>query len=168
MSGPFLVYGCFMPRILPFVVLFVITVYAFISCAFFSSEDLPWGLSKRVCFAFLILTVPLGPVVWCCWLFVRRFDNMSVPSFDGVSSRFGRKKKGVVAPDDDEDFLFTLDRDLQLRREGKRRDRVVSDDVMFGGSDKGDNSHSGDGVGDVSGSDGITDEGDDSSDGKVM
>lgn len=103
-----------MIRFLPFIFAFIVTVYSVCSCIFTSEDDFPVRIAKPIVVAVIILTTPLGGLVWLAWLFMKKFDNSS----DNA------KEKKIVAPDDNDEFLFTLDRDNQLRRDGILRDDI--------------------------------------------
>jgi Phospholipase_D-nuclease N-terminal len=87
-------------RFLPFLISLVLTVYALFSCVQTREEDVPY-LPKLVWIVLIVFLPFVGPIAW---LLVSRgaggFERPSRP----------RPQGKPVAPDDDPDFLATLDR----------------------------------------------------------
>lgn len=107
--------------------MFVITVYALVSCALTPSEEMPASLPKPIWILIILLFTPLGGIAWLIIRFINRYDGAQVSGFGGK-----KKKEEFVAPDDNEEFLFKLDRDMQLRREGKERDEQDVNKNLYG------------------------------------
>lgn len=92
-----------MVRFLPFLISLVLSVYALFSCIQTRDEDVP-HLPKLVWIVLIVLVPFVGPIVWLLMSrshAVRR-ERTAVPK----TKPTGRP----VAPDDDPDFLATLDR----------------------------------------------------------
>ncbi|GAB2660427.1 PLD nuclease N-terminal domain-containing protein [Kribbella swartbergensis] len=91
-----------MVRFLPFLISLALSVYALFSCIQTPDEDVP-HLPKLVWIVLIVFVPFVGPIVWLLML----------------RSRLGRRDRGTgpvkpaarpVAPDDDPDFLASLDR----------------------------------------------------------
>jgi phospholipase D-like protein len=90
-------------RFLPFLISLVLSVYALFSCIQTRDEDVPY-LPKLVWIVLIVFVPFVGPIVWLLMSrteTVRR-ERAAVPK----SKPTGRP----VAPDDDPDFLASLDR----------------------------------------------------------
>ncbi|QPK94036.1 PLDc N-terminal domain-containing protein [Actinomyces sp. zg-332] len=112
-----------MLRLIPIVLLLVLTVYALVSCINTSSdEELPGGLPKIVWVVVIILVQPVGAISWLSLRFIKYFET---------KQNRNSKKDKVVAPDDDEEFLFKLNRDIQLEREGIQRNDSLGENLRF-------------------------------------
>ncbi|WBQ02814.1 PLD nuclease N-terminal domain-containing protein [Kribbella sp. CA-293567] len=90
-------------RFLPFLISLVLTVYALFSCIQTRDEDVP-HLPKLVWVVLIVFVPFVGPIVWL--LMARgqaaRRDRAAAPK--------SRPASRPVAPDDDPDFLKSLDR----------------------------------------------------------
>ncbi|MEU4396205.1 PLD nuclease N-terminal domain-containing protein [Kribbella sp. NPDC023855] len=92
-----------MVRFLPFLISLVLSVYALFSCIQTRDEDVPY-LPKLVWIVLIVFVPFAGPIVWLLMSrthAVRR-ERAAVPK----TKPTGRP----VAPDDDPDFLASLDR----------------------------------------------------------
>jgi hypothetical protein len=90
-------------RFLPFLISLVLSVYALFSCIQTRDEDVPY-LPKLVWIVLIVFVPFVGPIVWLLMSrteAVRR-ERAAVPK----AKPTGRP----VAPDDDPDFLASLDR----------------------------------------------------------
>ena len=88
-------------RYLPFLISLALTVYALFSCVQTRSEDVPY-LPKLVWLVLIVFVPFAGPIVWL--LMSRNAGRPERPVRRAPAS--GRP----VAPDDDPDFLATLER----------------------------------------------------------
>lgn len=88
-------------RYLPFLISLALTVYALFSCIQTRSEDVPY-LPKLVWLVLIVFVPFAGPIVWL--LMSRNAGRPERPVRRAPAS--GRP----VAPDDDPDFLATLER----------------------------------------------------------
>jgi hypothetical protein len=88
-------------RYLPFLISLALTVYALFSCVQTRSEDVPY-LPKLVWLVLIVFVPFAGPIVWL--LMSRNAGRPERPVRRAPTS--GRP----VAPDDDPDFLATLER----------------------------------------------------------
>ncbi|MEV6412316.1 PLD nuclease N-terminal domain-containing protein [Kribbella sp. NPDC051718] len=92
-----------MVRFLPFLISLVLSVYALFSCIQTRDEDVPY-LPKLVWIVLIVFVPFVGPIVWLLMSrteAVRR-DRAAVPKTKPTTR--------PVAPDDDPDFLRSLDR----------------------------------------------------------
>ncbi|GAA3590207.1 PLD nuclease N-terminal domain-containing protein [Kribbella ginsengisoli] len=92
-----------MVRFLPFLISLVLSVYALFSCIQTRDEDVPY-LPKLVWIVLIVFVPFVGPIVWLLMSrteAVRR-ERAAVPK--------ARPSGRPVAPDDDPDFLASLDR----------------------------------------------------------
>jgi outer membrane biosynthesis protein TonB len=89
-------------RFLPFLISLALSVYALFSCIQTSDEDVP-HLPKLVWIVLIVFVPFVGPIVWLLMLRTQlgRRDRAVRPPKPGSRP---------VAPDDDPDFLKTLDR----------------------------------------------------------
>ncbi|WP_020387696.1 PLD nuclease N-terminal domain-containing protein [Kribbella catacumbae] len=92
-----------MVRFLPFLISLVLSVYALFSCIQTRDEDVPY-LPKLVWIVLIVFVPFVGPIVWLLMSRTEaaRRDRAAAP----------KPKPGgrPVAPDDDPDFLASLDR----------------------------------------------------------
>jgi hypothetical protein len=91
-------------RFLPFLISLVLSVYALFSCIQTRDEDVPF-LPKLVWIVLIVFVPFVGPIVWLLMSrteAVRR-ERTAVPPRAKPTGR-------SVAPDDDPDFLASLDR----------------------------------------------------------
>lgn len=136
-----------MIRLLPIILSIAITVYAVVSVATNSDEQLPGGLSKGVWIAIVILAAPLGGIAWLTLLFIRKHSDGSSVNFTNPF-RKNTAKNATKAPDDDDEFLFKLERDLQLKSEGIVRNEPAPVDNFYAETSDIDKNKQGDNKGD--------------------
>lgn len=91
-----------MVRFLPFLISLALSVYALFSCIQTPDEDVP-HLPKLVWIVLIVFVPFVGPIVW---LLMSRTQGIR----RDVTGRPARPSARPVAPDDDPDFLKTLDR----------------------------------------------------------
>ena len=95
-----------MVRFLPFLISLVLSVYALFSCIQTRSKDVPY--LPKLLWILLIVFVPIvGPIVW---LLVSRGQGVVPLSRAPAAPRSYRPAGRPVAPDDDPDFLASLER----------------------------------------------------------
>lgn len=124
-----------MLRVLPLLLMFGVGVYAFIDCLT-TEEDKVRGLPKLAWVFILLLFWPLflGPIGW----FVA-----GRPRREASAGRYGRSRTVHVAPDDNPEFLASLNQsnkeheDLlrQWEEDLKRREDDPSDPDVRGGDE---------------------------------
>jgi hypothetical protein len=90
-------------RFLPFLISLVLSVYALFSCIQTRDEDVPY-LPKLVWIVLIVFVPFVGPIVWL--LMVRNGAARSERPVRRATTPSGRP----VAPDDDPDFLASLER----------------------------------------------------------
>ena len=99
-----------MVRILFFVAMIALTIYAAADWHRTPEDEMPGKLPKAIWLLIILFTATIaaiGPIVWLALRWVSRAE-----------------KKQTGAPDDDPEFLFRLERDIQRkRREEERRRR---------------------------------------------
>ncbi|WP_022868553.1 phospholipase [Schaalia vaccimaxillae] len=110
-----------MLRILLALVWIAVTVYAIADWLRTSEEDTPARLNRQMWMLMIILTIPmysLGSIAWIVLKIIARAEeNGSAATGGGLFRRPNRPASQTpVAPDDDPDFLFKLERDLQRKR----------------------------------------------------
>lgn len=93
-----------MVRFLPFLISLVLTVYALFSCIQTPDEDVP-HLPKLLWIVLIVFVPFAGPLVWM--LMVRAHRNRQQSTVRRPSSSPAPRP---TAPDDDPDFLKSLDR----------------------------------------------------------
>ena len=91
-----------MVRYLPFLISVGLSIYALFSCIQTRNEDVPY-LPKLVWVVLIVFVPFVGPIVWL--LASRRSASAQAPR-----PARPRPKSRPVAPDDDPDFLASLDR----------------------------------------------------------
>ena len=89
-------------RFLPFLISLVLTVYALFSCIQTRDKDVPY-LPKLVWIVLIVFVPFVGPIVWLLMVRTQAGRRDSAVRPPKPSTR-------PVAPDDDPDFLRTLDR----------------------------------------------------------
>jgi hypothetical protein len=89
-------------RFLPFLISLVLSVYALFSCIQTPDEDVPY-LPKLVWIVLIVFVPFVGPIVWLIMY------RMQVARREAVV-RPPKPSARPVAPDDDPDFLASLDR----------------------------------------------------------
>lgn len=108
-----------MVRIVLLVAMLALTVYAAADWHCTPDEEMPGKLPKPVWLLIILFTATLaavGPIVWLGLRWVARAEKAQ-------SARASTPER-PTAPDDDPDFLFRLERDIQRkRREDERRKR---------------------------------------------
>ena len=93
-----------MVRFLPFLISLALTVYALFSCIQTPDEDVP-HLPKLLWIVLIVFVPFAGPIVWL--LMSRAQDSRQEPV---VRRPAGPPAARPTAPDDDPDFLKSLDR----------------------------------------------------------
>ena len=108
-----------MVRILFFVAMIALTIYAAADWHRTPEDDMPGKLPKAIWLLIILFTATIaaiGPIVWLALRWVSRAEKKQ--------TRAPKAPKRPTAPDDDPEFLFRLERDIQLkRREEERRRR---------------------------------------------
>lgn len=110
-----------MLRVLLFLAVIALTIYAFVDCIGSKGEEIR-HLSKPVWLLLIVLAWVIGPLAW---LFVGR--ERALPWRAGRPGGGGGRRGGGgwVAPDDNPDFLRSLgeERRREARREARRKGR---------------------------------------------
>ena len=108
-----------MVRILFFVAMIALTVYAAADWHRTPEDEMPGKLPKAIWLLIILFTATIaaiGPIVWLALRWVSRAEKKQ--------TRAPKAPKRPTAPDDDPEFLFRLERDIQRkRREEERRRR---------------------------------------------
>ena len=106
-----------MARVIFFVVMLALTIYAAADWHRTPEDEMPGKLPKPIWLLIILFTATIaaiGPIVWLVLRWVSRAEKtqQSRPT----------KPSRPIAPDDDPEFLFRLERDIQRkRREDERR-----------------------------------------------
>ena len=108
-----------MVRILFFVAMIALTFYAAADWHRTPEDEMPGKLPKAIWLLIILFTATIaaiGPIVWLALRWVSRAEKKQ--------TRAPKAPKRPTAPDDDPEFLFRLERDIQRkRREEERRRR---------------------------------------------
>ena len=135
-----------MLRIVAIVLCIAITVYALADCVKTPEDQIPARIPKAMWLILIIITIPsfsLGSIAWIIVKAVARAEagQAPLPGFAFPNSQRPHSPQGPAArpsaPDDDPEFLFRLERDIQRERkkaEEERRRRLTDDSA----SDQGD------------------------------
>ncbi|MBJ2328859.1 hypothetical protein JFX23_03590 [Schaalia cardiffensis] len=137
-----------MLRIAAIVLWIAITVYALADCVKTLEDQIPARIPKAMWLILIIITIPsfsLGSIAWIIVKAVARAEagQAPLPGLAFPNSQRPHSPQGPAArpsaPDDDPEFLFRLERDIQRERkkaEEERRRRLKDDSA----SDQGDSS----------------------------
>ena len=113
-----------MVRILFFVAMIVLTIYAAADWHRTPEDEMPGKLPKAIWLLIILFTATIaaiGPIVWLALRWVSRAEKKQ--------TRAPKAPQRPTAPDDDPEFLFRLERDIQRkRREEERRKREQGKD----------------------------------------
>lgn len=124
-----------MGRVILFGLLVAVTLYALVDCIRTPRDMMPAKLPKALWLLLILLFSPIGPIAWIIVSRVAaaedkggRFEPTVWSSRDSVPLSFGREKPAAdapQAPDDDPEFLESLERKVRdkKRREYQRRQR---------------------------------------------
>ncbi len=135
-----------MLRIVAIVLWIAITVYALADCVKTPEDQIPSRIPKAMWLILIIITIPsfsLGSIAWIIVKAVARAEagQAPLPGLAFPNSQRPHSPHGPAArpsaPDDDPEFLFRLERDIQRERkkaEEERRRRLTDDSA----SDQGD------------------------------
>ena len=113
-----------MVRILLFVAMIALTIYAAADWHRTPEDEMPGKLPKAIWMLIILFTATIaaiGPIVWLALRWVSRAEKKQ--------TRAPKAPQRPTAPDDDPEFLFRLERDIQRkRREEERRKREQGKD----------------------------------------
>lgn len=113
-----------MVRILFFVAMIALTIYAAADWHRTPEDEMPGKLPKAIWLLIILFTATIaaiGPIVWLTLRWVSRAEKKQ--------TRAPKAPQRPTAPDDDPEFLFRLERDIQRkRREEERRKREQGKD----------------------------------------
>ena len=108
-----------MVRILFFVAMIALTIYAAADWHRTPEDEMPGKLPKAIWLLIILFTATIaaiGPIVWLALRWVSRAEKKQ--------TRAPKAPQRPTAPDDDPEFLFRLERDTQRKRhEEERRKR---------------------------------------------
>lgn len=108
-----------MVRILFFVAMIALTIYAAADWHRTPEDEMPGKLPKAIWLLIILFTATIaaiGPIVWLALRWVSRAEKKQTGA--------PKAPQHPTAPDDDPEFLFRLERDIQRkRREEERRRR---------------------------------------------
>ena len=115
-------------RIVLIVLVFALTLYALLDCARTPDESMPARMPKYLWITLVVLFPTIGPIAWIIFSRVKAAEERGGyveptvwSSKEGTTFRRPERAR-PMAPDDDPEFLFRLERDIQRkRREDERR-----------------------------------------------
>lgn len=124
-----------MPRVILIVFTLAVTIFAVVDIATtrperFPSGQLPGGISKAFWILIATLTAPLGSLAWIVISRVQLADENGI----SLGEAFRRSRGGAtaqvpdpIAPDDDPEFLWRLEKELYQRRKEARSAEAASE-----------------------------------------
>lgn len=107
-----------MVRILFFVAMIALTIYAAADWHRTPEDEMPGKLPKAIWLLIILFTAmiaAIGPIVWLALRWVSRAEKKQ--------TRAPKAPQRPTAPDDDPEFLFRLERDIQRKRHEEERRR---------------------------------------------
>ena len=107
-----------MVRILFFVAMIALTIYAAADWHRTPEDEMPGKLPKAIWLLIILFTATIaaiGPIVWLALRWVSRAEKKQ--------TRAPKAPQRPTAPDDDTEFLFRLERDIQRKRHEEERRR---------------------------------------------
>ena len=126
------------------VLVLALTIYSLLDCARTPEESMPARMPKLLWVALIAVITPIGPIAWIIVSRVKAAEERGGAveptvwsSKEGTQFRRPERPR-PVAPDDDPEFLRSLERDIRRKRRREDRD---GDDV--GNADAGDASAGG-------------------------
>lgn len=107
-----------MVRILFFVAMIALTIYAAADWHRTPEDEMPGKLPKAIWLLIILFTATIaaiGPIVWLALRWVSRAEKKQTGA--------PKAPQRPTAPDDDPEFLFRLERDIQRKRRKEERRR---------------------------------------------
>lgn len=107
-----------MVRILFFVAMIALTIYAAADWHRTPEDEMPGKLPKAIWLLIILFTATIaaiGPIVWLALRWVSRAEKKQTGA--------PKAPQRPTAPDDDPQFLFRLERDIQRKRREEERRR---------------------------------------------
>ena len=107
-----------MVRILFFIAMIALTIYAAADWHRTPEDEMPGKLPKAIWLLIILFTATIaaiGPIVWLALRWVSRAEKKQ--------TRAPKAPQRPTAPDDDPEFLFRLERDIQRKRHEEERRR---------------------------------------------
>ena len=107
-----------MVRILFFVAMIALTIYATADWHRTPEDEMPGKLPKAIWLLIILFTATIaaiGPIVWLALRWVSRAEKKQTGA--------PKAPQRPTAPDDDPEFLFRLERDIQRKRRKEERRR---------------------------------------------
>ena len=125
-----------MIRVLGIVLVIAVTVYAISDLVRTPAEQMPMRIPRAFWLVLIVLLMPFGGIAWIVMRAVTKAENgMAMPEGEQPTNPFGpmleraREKRETpkappepVAPDDDPEFLFKLERDIRRERQRKAQE----------------------------------------------
>lgn len=109
-----------MVRILGIVIWATVTIYAITDWLRTPEDQVPAKLPKNIWLLLIILTIPslsIGSIAWIALRFVAKAEAGEAPiSFSVTRVPSEKQTPAPLAPDDNPEFLFRLERDIQRQR----------------------------------------------------
>ena len=121
-----------MRAVLP-ILLLALTIYALLDCARTPEELMPARMPKLVWIFLIVVAVGVGPIAWIIVSRVKAAEERGGvveptvwSSKEGTQFRRPERPR-PVAPDDDPEFLRSLERDIRRKRRREDRDGADGD-----------------------------------------
>ena len=117
-------------RIVLIVLVFALTLYALLDCARTPEESMPARMPKFLWIILVVLFPTIGPIAWIIVSRVKAAEERGGfveptvwSSKEGTTFRRPERAR-PMAPDDDPEFLRSLERDIRRRRRAEDRGDV--------------------------------------------
>lgn len=120
-----------MVRVLFVIAWFAASVYAISDWATTPADRMPLKLPRMTWLVILVVTVPLLSLGAIAWIILKAVASAE-------QRQAGSAPKPPTAPDDDPEFLFRLERDLQMKRKREEQDRKTENPSTTAGEEDSD------------------------------
>ena len=115
------------------VLVLALTIYSLLDCARTPEESMPARMPKLLWIVIIVMVTVIGPIAWIIVSRVKAAEERGGvveptvwSSKEGTQFRRPERPR-PVAPDDDPEFLRSLERDIRRRRRAEDRDDADGD-----------------------------------------
>ena len=115
------------------VLILALTIYSLLDCARTPEESMPARMPKLLWIVIIVMVTVIGPIAWIIVSRVKAAEERGGvveptvwSSKEGTQFRRPERPR-PVAPDDDPEFLRSLERDIRRRRRAEDRDGADGD-----------------------------------------